>query len=55
MGHPQFHNFVFEYRKEFQSNIIYLFETRTSGAQADSIISQIGMTHSFRIEANGFF
>ncbi|KAG4179860.1 hypothetical protein ERO13_A10G131300v2 [Gossypium hirsutum] len=54
MGHPCFHNFVSEYQKEFQLEIVCLFETRTSGVRADRIISQIRMAWSCRIEANGF-
>ncbi|KAG8498974.1 hypothetical protein CXB51_005387 [Gossypium anomalum] len=53
-GHPQFHYFVSEYRKEFKPDILCFYETQISGSQADGVLFRIGFPNSFRVKENGF-
>lgn len=49
-GHPRFHSFVKEYRRDFALDLFCLMETRLSGNRADDIISKLGYQNSFIIE-----
>lgn len=49
-GHPRFHKFVVEYRREFNLDIFCFFETRVSGDRVDGIISKLGFDNSHRNE-----
>lgn len=54
MGHPRFHNFVAEYRRELNLDIICFVETRMSSEKADNIINRLGFDNSYRIKVVGF-
>lgn len=43
-----------EYKKEFRSNIVALFETTMSGHRANSVVAHLGFDKSFHVEAYGF-
>ncbi|KAK5772133.1 hypothetical protein PVK06_048404 [Gossypium arboreum] len=53
-GHPRFHNVMNEYKKDFFSDLICLFETRVSRARVDGIIAKLGYPNSLKVEANRF-
>lgn len=53
-GHPRFHNFMAEYRRDCGPNVTCLFGTMVSGIHANGIIRKLSFANSFRIEARGF-
>lgn len=53
-GHPRFCNFLREYRRDFQPDLVALFETRISGKSADTVVAKLGFDDSPRVQASGF-
>lgn len=53
-GHPYFCSILKEYRRDYNLDLVALYETRISGARANSVVSKIGFEYSFRVEATGF-
>ncbi|MBA0653936.1 hypothetical protein Goklo_021034 [Gossypium klotzschianum] len=53
-GHPCFHSFMKEHKRELYVDFFTLFETRISGGNADSVIVKMGFDNSFKVEAFEF-
>ncbi|MBA0642044.1 hypothetical protein Goklo_026507 [Gossypium klotzschianum] len=44
----------FEYKREFEPNLLALYETRISGSKEESIVAKMGFDNYFRVEATWF-
>lgn len=54
VGHPKFHNFMSEYKRDFSTDLVCLLETRINDTRADGVIAKMRFPNSFRAEVNGF-
>ncbi|KAL4290191.1 hypothetical protein GQ457_14G018230 [Hibiscus cannabinus] len=51
---PTFRKYFNAFRREHTPKVVGLFEPRMSGRQANRVITKLGFSHSFRVEAQGF-